>query len=126
MSSLLIAASTLMFVTGAAHSVLGEFLILRHMANFRGVPPLLGSVELTKRTLRFTWHLPTLLASGMALILLRYAYLTQLGDEEKFVVHTISGAMLACSVVTLAISRGKHPGWIAFLVAAVLSWMGAR
>ena len=126
MSSLLFAASIFMLVTGAAHSVLGEFLILRHMANFQGVPALLGSVELTKRTLRFTWHLPTLLASGMALILERYAQLSQLGVEEKFVIHTICGTMLACSVVTLAISRGKHPGWVAFLMAAVLSWMGAR
>ena len=126
MSSLLFAASIFMLVTGAAHSVLGEFLILRHMANFQGVPALLGSVELTKRTLRFTWHLPTLLASGMALILERYAQLPHLGVEEKFVIHTICGAMLACSVVTLGISRGKHPGWVAFLVAAVLSWMGAR
>jgi hypothetical protein len=126
MSSLLLAASILMLLTGAAHSVVGEFLILCHMPNFQGIPALLGSVELTKRTLRFTWHLPTLLASGMALILKRYAQLPQLGAEEKFVVLTICGSMLACSVVTLAISRGKHPGWVAFLVAATLAWMGAR
>jgi len=126
MTNLLLAAAILMLLTGVAHSVLGELLILRHMSKFQAVPPLLGSIELTKRTLRFTWHLATLLASGMALILVHYAYLPQLGDGEKFVVHTIGGAMLACSVVTLAVSRGKHPGWVAFLVIAVLSWLGAR
>jgi len=126
MFGLLLAASILLLVTGLAHSVLGEVLILRHMATFQGVPSVLGSVEWTKRTLRFTWHLPALLASGMALILGRYAYLTQHGAEERFVIQTISGTLLACSVVTLAVSRAKHPGWVAFLVAAVLCWMGAR
>jgi hypothetical protein len=126
MPSLLLVAAILMLVTGAAHSVLGELLILRHMASFQGVPPLLGSLELTKRTLRFSWHLPTLLASGMALILLRYTALAQLGDGETFVIRTISGAMLACSIVTLAVSRGKHPGWVAFLAIAALSWVGSQ
>ena len=126
MSVLLLLASILTILTGAAHSVLGELLILRHMANFEKVPSLLGSVELTKRTLRFTWHLPTILASGMALILLRYAHLPILGEGEMFVIRTISAAMLACSLVTLLLSRGKHPGWIAFLLIAILSWMGGR
>ena len=126
MSAFLLAASILMLATGCAHSFLGELLILRFMVNFKEVPALLGSVELTKRTLRFTWHLPTLLAVGMALILLRYAALPQLGIQEKFVTNTISAALLACFFVTFAFSRGRHPGWIAFLGAAVLAWLGAR
>jgi hypothetical protein len=125
-SGLLLAAAILLLVTGLVHSVLGELLILRHLAQLREVPPLLGSVELTKRTLRFTWHLPTLLASGIALILARYAYSAPLGEGERFAVQVISGALLACAVVTFAVSRGKHPGWVAFLAAAALCWMGAR
>jgi hypothetical protein len=30
----------------------------------RGLPRLLGSEDFTRRTLRFVWHLPTLLAIG--------------------------------------------------------------
>jgi hypothetical protein len=126
MSTFLLAASILILATGCAHSFLGELLILRFMVNFKEVPALLGSIELTKQTLRFTWHLPTLLASGMALILFRYASLPQLGNQEKFVINTISGALLACFFVTLAVSRGRHPGWVTFLLSAALAWIGSR
>jgi hypothetical protein len=126
MPGYLLAAAIVMLLTGLAHSVLGELLILRHMGSFQGMPALLGSVELARRTLRFTWHLPTVLATAMALMLIRAAGLAQPGQGERFVVQTIAGSMLACALVTALISRGRHPGWAAFLVAAFLAWMGAR
>jgi len=123
MSGLLLAAGLVAIVTGVLHAVLGEILILRHLDRLDGLPPLLGSKELPKQTLRFTWHLPSILAWAFAAILIRYARLAELGADDRFVVATISVAFLVCAGIVLLINRGRHPGWTAFLGAGVLCWM---
>lgn len=126
MSGPLLVASITVLATALSHSVLGEWLIFRHVARFDNIPSIFGSEEWTRRTLRFVWHLEALLSGGIALILWQYAHLGALGAQDRVVVRTIAGTLLACSVLTLAISRGRHPAWFAFLVAAVFSWIGTR
>src|SRR5262245_5421281 len=125
MSGLLLAASLVAVVTALLHAVLGEILILRHLDKVDSLPPLLGSKELPRQTLRFTWHLPSILACAFAAILARYAQLAVLGARERFVIMTISVAVLACAGAIILISRGRHPGWVAFLIVAVLCWIAA-
>ena len=61
-------AAILIVLLGVAHSVLGERYILTRL--FRGeLPKLFGSSEFTRNTLRFAWHLTTLLALALGAIL---------------------------------------------------------
>ena len=125
MSSLLLAAALLTFALGLVHSVLGERLVLRHLAGVQGLPSIRGGDAFCKRMLRLSWHTPSMLAWAFALILGRYAYLTELGGEERFVIVAISISVALCAVLWFAGTRGRHPGWAAFLVIAVLCWVAA-
>jgi hypothetical protein len=123
MSGLLLAASLLLAMTALLHAVLGELLIVRHLRRVDGLPPIFGSRSLPRQTLQFTWHLPSILGAGLAVILARYAQLPALGTEERFVIATIAVSLLACAGAVFLFSRGRHPGWAAFLATAVLCWM---
>jgi hypothetical protein len=122
---LLLAAAVVLLVLGVVHSALGEALFFRHIGRVQGFPVILGTTDFPKRTLRVTWHIPSILASALALILCRFSYLTKLGEGEWFVIKTISVSLLLCAVVTFIGTRGKHPGWVGFLAPAVLCWLAA-
>ncbi len=137
MSRRLRAAGLLLFVTAVAHSVPGEIFVLRPMERVRGFPrltpwivvPLPGtpaSEALAKQAVRFGWHLPSIMGCTFGLILFRYGSLTHLGAGERSVTRTIALSLLACAGVVFATTRGKHPGWAAFLATAVLSWTAAE
>jgi len=128
----------MLFAAGLAHSGFGELLLLRLMEleSVQGFPALPGSDTLARvfcadtpaaatRTLRTAWHTPTLLGWAFALLLGRYASRTELGAGERFVVRTTAVALSVCAVVWFAGTRGKHPGWAAFLVSAVLCRVAA-
>ena len=68
-SGALLAAGVILFALAAIHSVLGELLIFRHLGEFEGFPKLRGSDRFAKRAVRFTWHLPSLMASASGVIL---------------------------------------------------------
>ncbi len=126
MNSWLLSAGVLSCVIGAIHLGLGEYLIFRYRKDFRGFPPLLGSEEITLRTIRATWHIATLLAAIPAALLLRFAFLAELGAEERFAIQVIAAAFSISSVLIFAGTRGRHAGWAGFLLAAALCWMGLR
>ena len=65
---MLIAAASLAFLIGLAHSYLGERYILIRLFR-RELPRLFGSDDFTKQTLRFVWHLTTVSWWGLAAIL---------------------------------------------------------
>jgi hypothetical protein len=81
-----------------------------------------GGAALARQSLRFAWHLPSILGCAVALILGRYADLGELGSGERFVLRTNSISLLLCGVVVLAETKGKHPGWAPFLVSSALCW----
>jgi hypothetical protein len=120
---LLLAAAVVTFLLGLLHSTLGEALLLRHIPRVQGLPAILGNDDFPKRTLRWTWHVTTLLGWACALILGRFAYLPGLDALERFVVQTISACLFLCAAVAFLGSRGKHAGWFGFFAAAVLSWL---
>lgn len=125
MFGLLLATGLLAFSLGLVHSVLGELLFFRHMERFQGLPSSLGGDDFWKRTLRVTWHIPSILGWAFALILIDFAFRAKLGGGDRFVVKTIALSQLLCAVVTLGGTKGKHPAWVAFLALAVLCWLAA-
>jgi hypothetical protein len=125
MSGLLLSAALVLALLGLVHSVLGELLIFRRAHRFKGLPVFLGSDDFCKRALRATWHTPSILGGALALLLGYYGRLAELGAGERLAIQTISGSLFLCAVVWSLISRGKHPGWVGFLAAAVLCWSAA-
>jgi hypothetical protein len=67
----MIAAAVLLVAIGAAHSYLGErYILIRLFRLFRrDLPKLFGSDWFTKRTLRFAWHITTVMFWGFAALL---------------------------------------------------------
>lgn len=125
MQNYLIAAGVLMILIGIAHSVIGEILIFRQL-RAGTIVPLLAPPPLRERHLRIlwaNWHLTSALGWGLAALLILIAVAP---DPSSYAlqVRTIAVATLAGSLLVLYATRGRHPGWIGLLVAAVLAWLG--
>lgn len=119
---MLLAAAAIIFVTGCAHSYLGERYVLTRL--FRGgvLPKLFGGTEFTKGTLRFAWHLTTVAWFAFAAILV----LVHVGALSRFaVLAVIAAACVLSAVLPIVFTRGKHLSWVAFLVIAALVWLAA-
>lgn len=99
-----------------AHSALGERYILTRLFR-RPLPPLFGGDAFTRRTLRFAWHLTSVLWLGTAATLLLVA--------DPAVLRIVAVTMLACAGVTLVGSHGKHPAWPFMSAVAWVSWAAA-
>jgi hypothetical protein len=116
-------AAALLALLGAAHSYLGERYILIRLFRRQDLPAILGSSDFTKRTLRFAWHITTLLVVGLAAILIVLASPRGTPDHT---VEIIAATCAACGLVALAGSRGRHLSWVVFLTVAALLWFGPR
>ena len=124
MQSYLLAAGVLMILIGIAHSVIGEILIFRQL-RAGTIVPLLPPPPLRERHLRIlwaNWHLTSALGWGLAALLILIAVAP---DPSSYALHVriIAIATLAGSLLVLYATRGRHPGWIGLLVAAVLAWL---
>jgi hypothetical protein len=122
-ASLLIAAALLLLL-GLVHSVLGERYILMRLFRRDNLPRLFGSDVFTKRTLRFAWHLTTVVWLGVAVLLVRLAGGPAPGVPE--IGATVAVTAAASALVALVGSRARHPAWIVFLIVALLAWTGTR
>lgn len=121
----LLAAGLLMVLTGLVHSVLGEVLIFRRLRTGT-IVPLLAPQPLRERHLRIlwaSWHLVSVLGFGLAALLIALAAAPDLPSHAPLV-RIVSVATLAGSGLVLFATRGRHPGWLALLVAGVLGWLG--
>jgi len=116
---LLYIASTLVFLIGIAHSVLGERFILVRLFRKNNLPHLYGSQWFTKQTLRFAWHITTLAWWGFAAILVHIASNDVI--EKEFVLWVIAIVFSISGIVSLIYSKGKHFSWLVFFVIAVLT-----
>jgi hypothetical protein len=114
---MLLVAAALIFVTGCAHSYLGERYILIRLFKRGNLPALFGGAEFTEGTLRFAWHITTVAWWAIALLLL----LAHRGSlSTTTVLHVIAGAAVASAALPVVFTRGKHLSWVVFLVVAVL------
>lgn len=119
---LLTLAALLIFLTGLAHSWLGERYLLRRLFKRDNLPALLGSTAFTTGTLRFVWHLLTLVWWGLAVLLLMAA---QGPLQTRQVLQVFSAIAVLSALLPLLFTRGRHLSWVAFLAIALLLWMEA-
>jgi len=127
---MLVAASIVLVVLGALHSILGEKLIFRRLDRIEGLPlagfpPIIGAKVPPDFALRATWHNLTIFGWTFAVILGCWDLVTPAAGGGHFLAQTFAIALLISAVLWAAASRGKHIGWLGFLLAAVLTWLGA-
>lgn len=123
MQTFLLVAATLAFLTGVAHSVLGEILIFRYLRNGTLVPgqdaPPLRSRHI--RIIWATWHLATLFGWAFAGVLFELA-LSPHSSPLALLTDATVAAYGGGSLLVLIGTRGRHPGWIALATVAILVW----
>jgi hypothetical protein len=110
----LTAAAALMIIIGVVHSFLGEHLIVKPLLTLN-LPHIKGSDFITKRTLRFAWHLTTLAVFGLAGVVLIYAG-TVVDSSGALILNLIASIFFMASVISLLAIRGKHFSWWVFLM----------
>jgi len=108
----------LVFALGVAHSILGERYILIRLFRRSDLPQLFGSSWFTTRTLRFAWHITSLTWFGIAALLWQLAR----GALTPAATAQIIGiTCIACAVLPIAFTRGRHLSWIVFLAVGALA-----
>lgn len=116
-------AALLLFLTGLAHSCLGERYLLMRLFARGDLPRLLGSREFFAGTLRFVWHLLTLVWWGIAALLL---LATRQTLDTRTVLEVFAATAALSGLFPLFFTRGRHLSWIVFFVVAGLLGMVAR
>lgn len=121
----LLLAVLLVLVIGAAHSVLGERLILRPLFQHldRGERPFPLSPRFTQRVMRFAWHVTSLAWWGLALILAVHVHPTST-DPRTAVLTIIAATLGVTSIVVALASRGAHFAWPVFALASASTLLG--
>ncbi|QPF75566.1 hypothetical protein G8A07_23380 [Roseateles sp. DAIF2] len=118
---LLYLAAALIVVTSLAHSYLGErYLLMRLLRRQEQLPRLFGGTAFTAGTLRFAWHLTTLVWWGMA-YLIALAAQRPLGSAD--VLNTFGVVALLSAALPLFFTRGRHLSWLPLLVVAALLFL---
>ena len=121
MQPALLVAALLAMGLGAAHSILGERLILRRLPVRGLVPRTFGSDTFAHGALRATWHLATVAWCGLAAVL-AWAGSTQAGAPAP-VLWIPAAAFALTGLIIGAASRARHPAWAGFLaVAGLAAW----
>jgi len=122
----LFSAGCLAFLVGIVHSVLGEILIFRHMRMGTLVPTYGGEIlkERRVRILWASWHLVTVFGAGLGVSLIGLSFTSSRFASLDFIELVILFSMLVSSLIVLAATKGKHPGWVGLLGVAVLIWLG--
>jgi hypothetical protein len=119
-----ITSALILIVTGILHSFLGERLVLGPLSRTADLPKLLGSGAFMRRTLRFTWHVTTVLLVAVAGVLLILADPSS-SAALVGIPRSLALACLVCALISGLTTRGRHFSWFLFLAAAVTTWLGA-
>ena len=124
MNLVLAAAAVLSVLIGIAHSVLGERLLLGPLFRRGELPKLLGSTTFARNVLRFTWHLTSVLAFGIGVVV---AYLAwwPLHPHAVWILRALAVTFAVSTLLSLIGARGKHFSWWVFLIITVLLWVGS-
>ncbi|WP_309104412.1 hypothetical protein [Microbacterium sp.] len=111
----LVACAALIVALGLAHSILGEKYIIRWLLR-RDLPLLANDRRFAGGTIRFAWHLTTVLCFGLAAVLVVVA----VEAPRSAVVLAIGCTLVASAGLPLWFTRGRHLSWVVMLVAAAL------
>jgi len=116
---MLLLASTLLLLTGIAHSYLGERYILIRLSKRDNLPKVLGSTAFTIGTLRFVWHLTTVAWTALAYLL----FSASSGPIPKDQLLTAIGtASIVSAAFPLYFTRGKHLSWVVFIAVGAMAF----
>ncbi|HYF66436.1 MAG TPA: hypothetical protein VD886_26645 [Herpetosiphonaceae bacterium] len=126
MNTYLIIAGVLTALMALVHSVLGERMILLPLPRREDGPGRGGLSRGMRSTLRFTWHLTSVLGGGIAALFFHYGRMDALAADQAAVLTILAITFLISFLVALVGSRGRHPSWAVFLIVALLVWIGAR
>ena len=102
-------AAALSVLLGLAHSILGERYILGRLFRRDNLPKLFGNTDFTTGTLRFAWHVTTILWWGFAVLLWKSGS-GQMDTAQ--VLHVIGYTSIAAGLLPLTITRGRHLSWL--------------
>jgi len=119
---MLVAAATLMILLGLAHSVLGERYLLIRLFRRPDLPKLFGGTAFTTRTLRFAWHLTTVIAWGLAAVVLQVGDLPDADGRRIALILAIT--LVVSGLLPLIITRGRHLSWLVLFASGglMLAW----
>lgn len=125
MQTYMFVAGVLAVVTGIAHSVLGEFLIFRHLRNGTLVPtkPAPPLKERNIRIIWASWHLITVFGWAFGAVLLMLSLPNNTQSAQSLFINAAIVAFAAGALLVLIATKGRHPGWVAMLVVAALAWL---
>jgi hypothetical protein len=124
MNALLVAAAVIITVTAGIHSILGERYIIRRLLRRPNLPHLFGSDWLTKRTIRFAWHLTSIAWLGLAGVIVVFATPADLDGPALDALAVVRWTFLVSACITFVASRGRHLAWIMFGAVAAALWIG--
>ncbi|MHA6668379.1 hypothetical protein ACX3O0_05870 [Homoserinimonas sp. A447] len=112
---MLFVAASLMAALGIAHSILGERYIITWLLR-HDLPKLFGGSDFAAGTIRFAWHITTVLALGFAAVLALIA----LHASESAILAAVGWTLIACGLLPIYFTRGRHLSWIVFFAAGAL------
>jgi hypothetical protein len=122
----LLSAGWLTVLIGVVHSILGEARIFRPLRKGGWVPtqgaPLLREFQV--RILWGSWHLVTVFGWGVAALLIRMAQPDTAAALRADLAGISGAAMVVAALLVAGATRGKHPAWVALLLASGLAAAG--
>ncbi|MEX1078335.1 MAG: hypothetical protein WED09_04430 [Homoserinimonas sp.] len=117
---MLIVAGVLVGALGIAHSVLGERHIIGWLLRHE-LPVIAGSTTFAARTIRFAWHVTSVLFLGLGVVLVLIA----VQASEQLVLTALGSSLIASGLLPLWFTRGRHLSWIVLLAAGALCLLSA-
>ncbi|RQP25040.1 hypothetical protein [Piscinibacter terrae] len=127
MNGWLAASGLVTIVVGLVHSIFGERLIFQRLRTGNGWIPTQCGPQLREphvRILWVSWHLVTLIGWALSAVLLMLSLPAATAWPTHPMLIAIVAGLLASSALVFIGTKGKHPGWIGLLVAAVLALLG--
>lgn len=110
------AAAAILCLLAIAHSLLGERFIISRLLRRNDLPKIFGSTSFTAQTLRYCWHLTTVIGLGMAFLLIQLGN----GDPTAALVRTLAATMFVSAALAVVVTRGRHLSWVGFLMAGMI------
>lgn len=129
MNTYFLIAGVLCVVLGLIHSTLGEVLIFNPKRHKGRIVPTKRTPGLREKHLRIiwaTWHLASVFGWCIGAILVKTSFIQhELSSKViDIIIQSSIYGMFAGSLLVLAGTKGRHPGWIVLLLIGILLLVG--
>jgi hypothetical protein len=123
-ATLLYTAAALAVGVAIVHSVLGERRLIGPILDAASPGPAVLRSSLSRRILRFAWHVTSLAWLAQAAVLAIVATFPS-GAQGRPTVVVTGVSFLVIAAIAVAISRGRHVGWPLLAAVGVAALAGA-